>query len=296
MAILIDFSQVVIARLQADENIDKLGPNDIGLIKHMILTSILAQKKKFGKQYGDIVLCFDGKNYWRKDYFPYYKAKRKQGREESGIDWNTIYNAMDEMHDELIANFPYKVIKVEGAEGDDVIGCLVKWFQTNELTQQGLMNDPQPIMIVSADGDHIQLQKYGNVKQWSTKMKKFLVPDMPINDFIVEHICKGDTGDGVPNILSADNCIADGIRQKSFMKKRLPDFFKHGIDACQNDEERRNYIRNQKLVDYDCIPQKINDIIVQCYISQTPVKSKTRIMNYFMKNRMKLLLDSANEF
>ena len=51
-------------------------------------------KSKFGKKYGDIIICCDDKNYWRKQTFPHYKANRKKFREESDYDWNLIFESL----------------------------------------------------------------------------------------------------------------------------------------------------------------------------------------------------------
>ena len=266
------------------------------LVKHMVLTTILSYKKKYGKKYGDIILALDNRKYWRRDYFPYYKGKRKEQREKSSLDWDFIFEALDEMKKDLRENFPYKMIDVGGAEADDVIACITKYLQENELSSSGLIEEPQPILIISSDTDHAQLQKYGNVDQYSSIQKKWVKPEKPIKDYIIEHICTGDTGDGVPNICSNDNCLVEGIRQKPFKKSRLEDFNIKGIDACIDDNERRNFQRNQMLVDYDYIPKDINDKIIESYISQEVVKSKGRVLNYLMKNGMRLLIDSANDF
>jgi hypothetical protein len=271
------------------------NPNAKGLIKHMILNSLLSYRQKYGKEYGELVLALDSRNYWRKDKFPFYKGNRKKDREKSGHDWEFIFEVINETKAELRENFPYKMIEIPAAEADDVIACITKYLQKNELTQQGLMTEPQPILIISSDGDFVQLQKYRNVRQWAPQQKKFVKPSGTIPHFIIEHICTaGD--DGIPNICSPDNSFVDGIRQKSFRKDRLPEFFAKGIDACKDDTERRNYQRNQMMIDFDFIPETIYNNIIAEYTSQKPVGNKMKIMNYFIKNKMKLLIEHAGSF
>jgi 5'-3' exonuclease len=295
--IIVDFSQVVLSGIQVNLGNDAKtdNPNAKGLIKHMILNFFLSFKKKFGKEYGDIVLAMDGRNYWRKSVFPHYKAGRAKAREKSALDWEFIFNTINEIKAELRENFLYKIVEVEGAEADDVIATLVKYYQTNELVNTGLIEEPQPIMIISSDGDFVQLQKYGNVKQWTPMKKKLVKPEGKVEHYIIEHICTaGD--DGIPNICSADNCFVDGIRQTSFRKARLPEFFTKGIDACKDETERRNYQRNQILIDFDYIPDHINKKIIDAYTGYTIAGSKNKIMNYMIKNKMKLLMEHIGEF
>ena len=122
--ILVDLNQVVISNLMTQINNYKETVDD-NLIRHMILNSILSIKKKFSSEYGNIVLCCDNKNFWRKDLYPHYKASRKKTREESGHDWNLIFNTISDVKRDLRENFPYKILEVEKAEADDIIGVLV---------------------------------------------------------------------------------------------------------------------------------------------------------------------------
>ena len=297
--IIIDFSQVVISNIQQNlkNAIKKADAETKSLIKHMILTTLLSYKKKFGKEYGQLVIALDGRDYWRKDIFSYYKGHRKRDREKSDLNWEFIYECMNEVKKDLRENFPYKIIEVHKAEGDDIIACIVKYIQDHDLIQVGIVSDePQPVMIVSSDTDFCQLQKYANVKQWSPMQKKFVKPSVSIDEFIIEHICTGDAGDGIPNICSADNCIFDKIRQSSFKKARLIDFINKKTDACISEEEKRNYQRNERLIDFEFIPKEMYDAIINEYVSQTPTGSKQRIFNYLVKNRMRQLLENAGDF
>jgi hypothetical protein len=112
----------------------------------------------------------------------------------------------------------------------------------------------------------------------------------------IEHIVKGDTGDGVPNILSKDNVFMEGERQKPMSAKRLQEFFDNGFAACKNDEERRNWHRNSTLVDFDFIPPDVSEDIIKAYINTQPSGDKMTIMNYLIEHRCRLLLDELEDF
>jgi hypothetical protein len=245
----------------------------------------------------EVVIACDDKKYWRREYFPYYKGARKESREKSDLDWDFIFETVDELKADLRNNFPYKVIQVPKCEADDVIACLVRYHQENDLIQDGLFDsEPKPIVIISADGDFVQLQKYKNVKQWSPMQKKLVKSKVSLNEYIIDHVVRGDAGDGVPNILSPDECLVEHARQRPIRATFLNEFIKHGIDACEDEEQKRNFIRNRTLVDFDYIPDTIYNSIVEEYKQYEVKGSKTKMFNFFIKNKMKMLLDSVEQF
>jgi hypothetical protein len=115
--ILIDLNQVLLAGLMA-QIANQKGKLDENLIRHMILNIIRMHVRNFKSEYGEVVLCCDNRKYWRKEYFPFYKASRKKNREKSDLDWHLIFDMLAKFKVELKENFPYKVIDVDGAEAD----------------------------------------------------------------------------------------------------------------------------------------------------------------------------------
>jgi 5'-3' exonuclease len=251
--ILIDYSQIALSNII----VQKL--NDENMIRHMILNSIRMYNKKYRNEYGQMVICADGMNTWRKNFYPAYKASRKKGRDSSGLDWTEIFRVLNLVRDEIKENLPYKVLHLEGCEADDIIGALT--YETQEFGKF------EPVMIISSDKDFIQLQKFSNVKQYSPIQKKAVTEKHP-RKYLFEHICRGDKGDGIPNILSADNCFVDEIRQTP-LRQNLIDTW---IDDAEimPEEIKRNFQRNTKLIDLNEIPQDIYNNIVNTYDGQKP--------------------------
>lgn len=303
--ILIDLSQIVMSGIMVHlaNELKRPGVEPKSLIKHMIISTLLGFKQRFGAEYGDMVLCADSRHYWRKDHFPWYKGHRKHAREKSDLDFDMIFETIDEMKSELKDVFPWKLIEVDGAEADDVISTLVVWLSENDLKQQGvLISEPQPTLIISSDGDFGQLQRFPFVSQWNPQHKKWIKVGNPHN-FLVEHICEGDGGDNVPNILTSDQWAKDRannedtkVRQTPFRKARFEAFYEHGVDACQNESERINWSRNKTLVDLTCIPKTLYDKIVDTYITYEKKSSKTKIMGYLVQNKMKKLFEQLGAF
>jgi hypothetical protein len=296
--ILVDYSQVALAAILTFQRELKGTESEVkNLIRHVTLSTIKSYKKKYGKEYGEMVICCDGRKYWRKEYFEYYKASRKKNREASDLDWKLIFDTLSEMREDLRTYFPYRVIHVDRAEADDVIAVMAKYLQDNLLVQEGLVEESQKILILSSDKDFKQLQLYPTVKQWSPMQKKYVTATkQEIRDFMIEHIVKGDTGDGIPNIFSKDDVFVIGERQKVCSAKRLAEFIENGEAACRNDDEKRNWKRNSVLVAFENIPADVSEDIIKAYLNTTPNTDKMKIMNYLMENRCRLLLDEIEDF
>jgi hypothetical protein len=207
-----------------------------------------------------------------------------------------IFDTLSQLRNDLVENFPYRVLHIDRAEADDIIAVLAKYSQENALVQQGLVEEPQKVLVLSSDGDFIQLQKYDNVTQWSPMQRKYIKTTMKeLHEKKITHIVKaGD--DGIPNILSADDVFVKGERQKPVSAKRLQEFIENGFLACKNDDERRNWHRNCTLVDFDHIPPDIEQDVITAYINSKPVKDKMKIMTYLANHRCKLLLEELEDF
>lgn len=283
--ILIDYNQIMLASLFVSIGNHTNADIDENMIRHMFLNSLRANRKKFTNDYGEIVICADGKNTWRKTAFLYYKANRKKSREESELDWNELYRIINTIRDELIEFFPYKVLHFEGLEADDIIGTLCHSFGTP-------MNTGEPILILSGDKDYVQLQKYGNVSQYNPVMKKW-VRDADPERFLLEHIIRGDAGDGVPNILSPDNCIVVGERQRPITQKKLKSFIE---DMNSMDEiTKSRFARNKMLIDLESTPQKYKDLILEEF-SKDKTVGRSKLFNFFLEKRLRNLLTDIQDF
>ena len=296
--ILVDYSQVALAAILTFQRELKGTESEVkNLIRHVTLSTLKSYKKKYGKEYGELVICCDGRKYWRKEFFEFYKGMRKSNRDKSDLDWKLIFDTLSEMREDISQHFPYRVMHIDRAEADDIIAVMTQYLQENLLIQDGLVEEPQKILILSSDKDFKQLQLYPTVKQWSPMQKKYITATKKeIVEHKIEHIVKGDTGDGVPNILSKDDVFMKGERQKPVSAKRLQEFFDNGFTACRNDEERRNWHRNTTLVDFDHIPPDVKESIIVSYISSKPKGDKMSIMNYLMEHRCRLLLDEIEDF
>lgn len=287
--ILVDMNQVMISNVMAQIGNHHNVEFEEGLIRHMVLNSIRGYRQKFFSEYGELILCFDDKNYWRRDLFPYYKANRKKARESSEFNWNELFRILNLVREELKEVFPYKVIQVARAEADDAIGTLCHTFGTH-LNAEGT----EQILILSADKDYIQLHQYSNVKQYDPTRNRWVRHANP-NQYILEHIMKGDSGDGVPNILSPDDCFVMGIRQKPMTRKRI-DQYMNDIESnnLTNETVMRGYQRNKAMIDLSMVPDYIQKQVINKYHENPSDRSK--MFNYFIEKRLRNLIENIGDF
>jgi hypothetical protein len=283
MPILVDYNQVAISNLMVSINTyNKNAEINEDLIRHMVLNSLRAYKVRFGEKYGDLVICCDGRKYWRKSLFPYYKAGRKRDRVQSSLNWNEIFETLNKIRDELKDYFPYKVVDVDNAEADDIIGTIVFNKSPFELT-----------LILSGDKDFMQLQKILNVDQYAPVQKKFL-KTRKAQDFLKEQILRGDRSDGIPNFLSADDVLLSGKRQTPISTKKLDGWMVSNPEDFCDDAMLRGYRRNEQLIDLECIPDDVSKEILDQYSKEAADRSK--LFNYFVNHNLKLLMENIQEF
>ena len=282
--IIVDLSQVMISNLMVQLGNHTNTELEEDLLRHMILNSIRSYNQKFKNEYGEMIIACDAGNNWRRQIFPYYKANRRKNREKSELNWTQIFDTLSKVREELKEYFPYRVIQIDGAEADDVIGTLVDKFG----------NTSEKILIMSGDKDFVQLQRYMNVKQYDPVQKKWRTTNDP-DRFIKEHIMRGDTGDGVPNFLSADNTFVIGARQKPLSQKKMDAWIHMDPREFCDENMLRGYMRNQQLVDLTFVPENLRVQVLEEYEAQAG-KGRSKLFNYFIEKRLKNLLESINEF
>ena len=287
--ILLDFSNIIVGSIMVASKVPDEERFSEEFIRHLVLNSVRSYRKKYHDKYGEMVICTDHLSSWRKVAFPQYKAHRKVQRDkqkaEKGMDWSALFDTISRIIDELKTNFPYKVIRVPHAEGDDVIAVLAK-YANNTLKEQSL--------IISSDKDFNQLYKYKRIRQYSPMRGKML-KGIDAETYLKEHIIRGDKGDGIPNILSADDCIVEGVRQKPISKKKVAVWLQQDReDFCDNGMVH-GWDRNQELIDFEFIPPPMTLDILEQYNTQI-VPSRSGLLNYFVKHRLKMLIETIGDF
>jgi len=277
MALLVDFSQIFIGSYMTSA---KYGDVSMNALRPTVLNTLRLYRNKFQSEYGELILCCDDKNNWRKDIFPNYKAARKKVKTSADTDWQDLYDKLNLLKSELIEWFPYKVLQTDRAEADDIIAVLV-----------GLANERT--LILSSDKDFVQLHQF-NVRQYSPIQKKFVDGDAKWS--LHEKLIKGDVGDGVPNIMSDDNVFIDeGRRQKPITKKKIEAWFDLDPEMFCDNEMLRNLNRNKQLIDLSEVPESIC-INIRKQFEETQVGDRRRLLTYFVTHKLKNLTENLSEF
>ena len=257
------------------------------MLRHMILNSLRSYRMKFHKDYGELVICCDAQNYWRRKIFPQYKSNRKKSRDASGLDWNSLFESLNKIRDEIRDYLPYKVIRIDTCEADDVIASICHKYGR-------FLGEDEKILIVSGDKDFGQLQKYSNVYQYAPVQKKMIAINNP-ESFRKEHIMLGDRSDGVPNFISDDNTFTENKRQKPLRRDKIADWIHMEPEQFCNGEMLRGYKRNEMLIDLDKIPEDLQNQCVQQF-EFAECNDRSKIFNYFIQNRLGNLTESISDF
>jgi len=275
--ILIDNNQIILSSIFTAAKTAQ-SEDDYGFIRHLVLNTYRKYLSKFRRDYGELIICNDSKNVWRKDFFPQYKKNRSDRQKKSKFDWGKIFNELHTIREEMKDVFPYRFVQVERAEADDIIAVIAKNFHHKEK-----------IMIVSSDKDFQQLQRYPNVEQYSPSKKGILRCDDPY-DFLLDHVVRGDSSDGVPNAISDDAVFVEGRRQTRLTNKKIEELKEVGFQQEDNFMER-----NQKLIDLTMVPDYIEEETMRQM--ETEVSGdRSKILNYMMKYRLRSLIDNLEDF
>jgi len=256
------------------------------LLRHMVLNSLRGYKNKF-REYDELVIACDSSS-WRRTVFPYYKAARRASKEKSELNWDLIFNSFSNIKDELNEFFPYRVIRVDGAEADDIIGVLANYFGKSLTSSK-----KDDILIISGDKDFKQLQKHSNVSQYDPTRKKWLVCNDP-DGFLKEHIITGDRSDGIPNILTSDDAFVSNKRATPMTAKRMQYYLETPHEQL-TESEQRNWNRNKTLIDLDRTPDVITEEILKQYSEQVG-KGREKLFDYFAKYKLPYLMEYIKEF
>ncbi len=294
-----------------------------GMFVHLMFNYLKLIQTEYAKDYGnEIVLALEGSNSWRKSYYPEYKNNRKLSET---FDWeNEIFPAINEIIDVIKKTLPYKVLRVKGAEGDDVIAVLSNYSAS-------------PVLVVSEDKDFIQLLLNKNITLFKPIKKEFFrnVDKSEIEKKLNIHILIGDKVDNISSVMEATNFTPDfikflesnGIFETDVNKFNSLDISKTLYDLYSSKNEKspfkaphfgevgakkflenlnenleknkvvyNNYIRNKTLIDFREIPENIKNDIIEAYKNEKPTIDLNYLLKFFLKYDCKKHADSIALF
>jgi len=286
-----------------------------GFLRHLFLNSVLSIQKM--AQADELIIAFDDKKNWRKNIYPGYKANRKDQR-ESDINWEGFFKFLNKFQEELKL-FPFKILQIDYAEADDIIGVLCKNLQNNE------------IIVVSSDKDFKQLLRFDNVDLYDPIKNELIDVDDP-NEFLIKHILQGDNSDNIKDVKTIKKYTEEFkkflknlynnedispsyklIAEKEFLKQNDYNYnkvcsWKPGrigpktADKILKDKKQLNELKklksyklNQILIDLSKTPKIISERIMKKYKHTKVVFDKDEIKKYFNKNKLNELTEELDE-
>jgi 5'-3' exonuclease len=280
------------------------GKNDIASIgysyfKYLIIKEIFDYIKNFRAD--EIIIVNDSTLNWRKKIYPDYKGQRSKNREkQEDVDWETVFKEFDSLFSEIKQLFPFVALNINYCEADDIIAVLTKYEQQSKK------------VIVSTDGDYIQLLKYNNVKIYDPKNSTIVKCDDPEKELKIK-IYSGDGGDNIPNILKqfvGDNSIKkrfgketakeyiDGTKSfKQLLEDNTPvmedgkQVLVEGQQLTVGLQAKLGLKRNTILIDHNYIPSKLQEIIKKEYDNYVTPEGSS-IYNYVTHYNMRDLIDN----
>lgn len=197
----------------------------------------------------DIVFAVDDhltKNF-RKDLYLEYKATRTVTPKSYNIYaikkyiTDVIFKEL-----ELEKNYDYHMLMVEGAEADDVIACVCK----------NLAKDYKKTILYASDKDFLQLEDVDQYNLFGQKVEpklcdKIITP----KEYLKCKILLGDGSDNISKVFS-------GVGPKKALKLiNDPTALKKKLLEDQN--ARKQFALNKKLISFDEIPKELEDHIVE---------------------------------
>ena len=89
----------------------------------------------------------------------------------------------------------------------------------------------------------------------------------------------------------ANNLFENEVLEKlSSIEDRLTNI----EDKFEDEELKRGWIRNRMLIDLSYIPQEIQSKVVESF--DQPTNSRSKLFNYFVKHKLKHLMEDISEF
>lgn len=281
--IIIDLSNIAMAAAMVQFRFS--GNVELRDLRKAIISQLESLSRRFAsyKTATGVIVACDSTNCWRKQFFPHYKNARKKMREDSVFNFDAHYANLNIVINELIENTPYKVMRVQSAEADDIIATLALRYSDEDTC------------IVSSDKDILQLQFFNpRISQFSTHKGKFISPSEQ-GYSLIHHILGGDVGDGVPNVWSDEDVfVVEGKRQKPFTRKMKDATFhipESELSELLDDNAKERYSVNKILIDLRMIPEDIKSNIVEIFESLPDNSGK--YTEYLIKHRLTLAVGAG---
>jgi hypothetical protein len=279
-SVLVDFHNLIFRNFFVKDVGGHTTNPDYALWRFMIIDSIYQQLHRI-ENVSEIVIAADDKNSWRRAYFPRYKESRKKQRDRSDVNWEVLFNQIEGLILDLKDHMPFKVIKINSAEADDVIATIV------------MENDGNDFVISSNDEDFLQLCS-DNVKIWNPSKREYVVCE-DTEDFVIKKCLMGQSKDDIFNVKTPNNW---GQTEAS-KDKRKPGFGPKSVEKVMSGNYKvwlkeqgleENFHRNRVLMDFRLIPNTLRNRVLKAYDDYI-FPPPGNIYQFFKKHNMRKFLE-----
>lgn len=220
----------------------------------------------------DFIFAMDdrvSKNF-RKDLYPEYKANRRIGKKSYNTFkiqeyiLNVIFPEL-----ELEKRYGYHMIKVAGAEGDDVIAVAVK-----RLKKEYMLT-----VLIASDRDFLQLDGVHQINLQGKAVEPILAETkLTPNEYLLGKILIGDHSDNINQVFEkiGEKRALKLIQNRDELKKKL----------LEDENAAKQFALNKKLISFDEIPaeleQKIYEAVSKALYENEEMNSATDLRSFMM--------------
>ena len=233
----------------------------------------------------DVILALDSKDgYWRREFYPPYKADRSAKRSNDGLDWERAYTEFDRLSSTIQRCIPWKVLCVDKCEADDIIYTLA-------------VTSSEPVIIHSSDSDYLQLVS-DNVSLFRPNIADYVefpcvckISNSDVfcktsEEYLQYAILTGQGGkDNVYNVKTDTNwCVTQAKRKPGFGVKAASKVLATAdyIQELQRIGLWENYLRNKRLIDMSELPEEYRCSILHSYETTVlPTPSITTLLDVY---------------
>ena len=197
----------------------------------------------------DIIFAMDDRlsHSFRKDLYPEYKAQRALVKRQYQIypikDYivDVIFKELDVEHE-----YGYHLVKVEGAEGDDVIATTLIKLKDNYIG----------MFLIASDHDFLQIDGLRMFDMFGKEAKRELGGEsVDAHDFLVGKILMGDRSDNIKQVFTrcGPKTALKWTKDKDALRNTLKE--DHNLAS--------RYLLNKKMISFEEIPETLSNKILK---------------------------------
>lgn len=294
--IMFDFDNLALRCFYGNKDVEpeSASPN-YDYWKYLVFNSIYRMLYK--ERIHEVILALDSPS-WRKIVYPLYKAHRAKKKEESKVDWDLFHLKKNEFLDEIKTYLPIKVIGVNRAEADDILGTLINHKKTENA------------IVVSMDADYLQLS--GKCRIYSPIKKEFVKVADPEKFLLYTSLC-GQKKDNIFNVKTPHNWpdtkkkppLGEKGIDKMILNRELDTFLDTPIVYEFDNEDgqkysetvlpRKMYELNRKLIDFDCTPKVMSEKTLEVYENYKIRCSPEDVYTYINKMNWREMIENFTQ-